>query len=188
MFQEMGAMSKHTKLYWRAAVIFGSAMTGVGISQGMKRGFSLRMISLIAIVSAGGTALAAGAVTWLSRRGDARLARLGIDSSNTDPVQERTVEMRQPAAATFEASLSAIKAIPRLRIFHENSATGEIAARTGMGWRSFGESVTIQVRRLADDRCTVRIRSEPRRKATIIDYGKSVENVELFLRHLRQRF
>jgi hypothetical protein len=180
-------MSKHTKLFWRAAVIFGSAMCGVAISQGMRNAFSLRMISLVAIVSAGGTALAAGAITWLSRRGDARLARQKIDSSNTDPIQERTVEVGQPAAATFEASLSALQAIPGLRILTENKATGEIGARTGMGWRSFGELVTIQVRRLADDRSTVRIRSEPRRRTTMIDYGKSVENVEIFLRELRQR-
>ena len=60
-------MSKDTKIFWRAVVVFGSAMCGVVISQGMKNGFSLRMISLVAIVSAGGTAVAAGA-TRVSRR------------------------------------------------------------------------------------------------------------------------
>ena len=178
-------MSKDTKIFWRATVIFGSAMIGVAISQGVRNAFSLRIISLVAIASAGGTALAAGATTWLSRHGDARLARQGIDSSYTDPIQERTVELRQSSSAAFDASLSALEAIPGLRILYKNAATGEIGARTGMGWRSFGESVTIQVRRLADDRSSVRIRSEPRRKATMVDYGKSVENVELFLRQLR---
>ncbi|HEX7566540.1 MAG TPA: hypothetical protein VF396_25310 [Bradyrhizobium sp.] len=168
-------------------MIFGSAMIGVGISQGIRDGFSLRMIALVAVVSAGCTALAASAITWLSRRGNARLTQQGIDSSNTDPVQERTVEVQQSAAAAFEASLSALNAIPGMRVLLENRATREIGARTGMGWRSFGESVTIRVARLADDRSTVRIRSEPRMKATMVDYGKSVENVELFLRQLSQR-
>jgi hypothetical protein len=178
-------MSKNTRIFWRTAVVFGSAMCGVVISQGMKNGFSLRMISLVAIMSAGGTAVAAGAITWLSRRGDAQLARQGIDSSNTDPIQERTVEVRQSLSAAFDASLAALKTIPGIRILHENAAIGDIGARSGMGWRSFGELVTIQVRRLADGRSSVRIRSEPRMKTTTVVYGKSVENVERFVRQLR---
>jgi hypothetical protein len=178
-------MTRDAQKIRQTVLVFGAVMAGLGLSQGFRVGFSLRLIFTVAAVSAGGALLVAGALTWMSRRGAANLARQGFDVTNKDPIQERTADVALDAAAAFAASLAALQVIPKLRIAKEDRDAGEIDARTRMTWRSFGELVTVRVTKLGDDRARVRIRSEPIGRQQW-DYGKSVENVELFLRQIGQ--
>jgi hypothetical protein len=156
-------------------------MVALGLSRGFGVGFSLRLVLVTVVLSAVGALLVAGILLWFVGRGAARLERQGIGFTNTEPVQERSVEVALPATAAFETSLSALKAIRKIRIVRKNEDAGEIDARTGMTWRSLGELISIRVISLGDDRVRIGIRSEPATKQKV-DYGKSVENVELFLR------
>jgi hypothetical protein len=178
-------MTRDAQKIRQAVLVFGAVMAGLVLSQGFRVGFSLRLI-LIAVASSGGGALIlAGALTWMSRRGTARLARAGFSVTNTDPIQERSVDVALTGAAAFEASLAALQVIPKIRIVREDRDAGEIDARTRMTWRSFGELVTVRVTKIGDDYARVGIRSEPT-GGQKVDYGKSVENVELFLRPIGQ--
>ena len=158
-------------------------MVGLGIAQGFRVGFSLRLMLTVVAASAGGSLIVGAALTWMSRRGAGRLARAGFSVPNTDPIQERMVDVALHAAAAFEASLAALQVIPKIRIVREDRDAGEIDARTGMTWRSFGELVTVRVTKLGDNHARIGIRSEPTGRQKM-DYGKSVENVELFLRQV----
>jgi hypothetical protein len=174
-------LSKDTRIIWRGAFTFGTVMTALGLSQGFRVGFSVRLVLVTVVLSAVGALLVGGVLLWFVGRGASRLERQGIGFTNTEPVQERSVEVALPATAAFEASLSALRVIPKIRVVRENRSAGEIDARTRMTWRSFGELVTIRVLSLGGDRARIDIRSEPATKQKV-DYGKSVENVELILR------
>jgi hypothetical protein len=171
------SLSKDTRIIWRAAITFGTAMAVLGLSQGFRVGFSLHLIATVVAVSAGAALLIRGLLSWFVRRGASRLVQQGIGFTNTEPVQERSVEVALPATAAFEASLSALRVIPKIRVVRENRGAGEIDARTGMTWRSFGELVTIRVLSLGNTQARIGIRSEPAGRQKV-DYGKSGENVE----------
>jgi hypothetical protein len=179
-------MTRDAQKIRRAVLAFGAVMVGLGIAQGFRVGFSLRLILTVVAASAGGSLVVAGALTWISRRGAGRLAREGFSVTNTDPIQERLVDVELNAAAAFAASLAALRVIPKIRIVREDRDAGAIDARTRMTWRSFGELVTVRVTRIGDDYARIGIRSEPTGRQQV-DYGKSVENVELFLKQIGQR-
>jgi len=168
-------MSDQSRILLRAAIAFGTAMIVLGF---------LRGIGWAAVIIGMGGGLAAGGALYLfARFADWRLARQGMDAVNANVIQERTVGVHMPVAVALEACLAALKAIPKIRILKESSITGEISARTRMSWRSYGEMVSVRVVSLAQDGATIHIRSEPI-SGQKVDYGKSVENVELFLRAL----
>jgi hypothetical protein len=144
----------------------------------------LRGIGWLAIIIGFGGGLLVGGILYLfTRLGNRRLARQGFGAANTDVIQERSVEISLPAAAAFDACLTALKVFPRIRILKENRIGGKIDARTRMTWRSFGELITVKVSNVGDYRARILIRSEPATRQKV-DYGKSVENVELFLRQI----
>jgi hypothetical protein len=178
-------MTRDAQKIRQSVLVFGAVMVGLGLARGFQVGFSLRLILIAVAASAGGALLVGGALTWMSRRGAGSLARQGFSVTNTDPIQERVVDVAFNAAAAFEASLAALQVIPKIRIVKEDRDAGEIDARTRMTWRSFGELVSVRVTKLGDDRSRIRIRSEPTGRQQV-DYGKSVENVELFLRQIGQ--
>jgi hypothetical protein len=169
-----------------AVLVFGAVMTGLGLWQGFMVGFSPRLILTVVAASAGGALVVGAALTWISRRGAARLAHEGFTVTNTDTIQERSVDVALDTAAAFEASLAALQVIPKIRIVREDRDAGALDARTRMTWRSFGELVTVRVTKLGDNHARIGIRSEPTGRQQV-DYGKSVENVELFLRQVGRR-
>jgi len=179
-------MTRDTQIIRQTVFVFGAVMAGLGLSQGFRVGFSPRLILITVAVSAGGALIAGAALTWMSRRGAVRLAREGFSVTNMDPIQERLVDVALDAAAAFEASLAALQVIPKFRIVREDGDAGEIDGRTGMSWRSFGELVTVRVARVDKVHARITIRSEPATRQKV-DYGKSVESVELFLRQIGQR-
>jgi hypothetical protein len=170
-------MSKHSKIFWRSAVSFGSAMAVFQLIQGR--------IWAALISGLGGGIVVGGILAWFSRLGEQKLAQQGIAAANMDPVQERSIEVQQSAAVAFDASRAALLHIPKLRISQENREAGEMEARVGMTMRSFGEIVSIRIVSCSDNRSMVSIRSVPRMKTTQADYGKGIENVELILRQIR---
>jgi hypothetical protein len=178
-------LSKETSTIGRTAFVFGAVMVGLSIAQGFRTGFSFRLIALATVASAAGALLLFGVLSWLVRLGALRLAREGIHTSNRDPVQERSVQLTLAAAGSFDASLAAIKIIPGIKLLRDDKVAGEIGARTRMTWRSYGELVTIRLEPSDSGHTTVHIRSEPK-GIQKVDYGKSVENVELIARELRR--
>jgi hypothetical protein len=170
-------MSKHAKVFWQSAVSLGLAMAIFQLFQGR--------IWAAAISGVAGGIVAGGGLAWLSYLGERKLAKQDIRTVNMDPVQERAVEVQYSTAVAFAASRAALLQIPRLRISQENKQAGEMEAHVGMTMRSFGEIVSVRVVSCGDNRSRVSIRNVPRMKTTKADYGKGIENLEVFLRQMR---
>lgn len=126
------------------------------------------------------------AMVLFTRRGLQVLERQGIDAGDLKPIQEREIGLHVEAREAFELSRKALLAIPTLRIEREDSNSGEIHARTRSTMRSFGEHVTVRIRSFPWGEAQVCVRSEPRVQSTVVDFGKGVENVELFARELHR--
>jgi hypothetical protein len=125
-------------------------------------------------------------IAWLNGRGARRLARQGIVATNLAPIQERQIDVALSQTAAIDASVRALLRIPKLRIVSEDEATGQINARVGATFESFGEIVTVVLIPVGVGTTRVTIRSEPRVSTTSVDYGKAVQNVETFVRLLRE--
>jgi hypothetical protein len=162
------------RVFFGMAVPFGVTawVSHVGYSTPYKVG-----VSLLMGVLAGGIAL------WMQRRTERRLAAQGIDPGDLAPEQARSEEINADLSSVYEASRRAVLKLKKSRITRENSVTGEIDAKTGLTFRSVGE--TISVRITGDGpRTTVRASSKPLLPTIVMDDGKGVENVTLFFRSL----
>ena len=139
---------------------------------------------LAVIFAVVGGAIAGALFAWMNSLAERRLARQGIVATNTEPIQVREVDMSCSSAAAFDASVRALKDIPKLRVVREDPSSHEIDAKVGVTFWSFGERVTVRLTVLGRDSTRVTIRSEPRLSTTTVDWGKAVQNVELFVKSL----
>ena len=58
-----------------------------------------------------------------------------------------------------------------------------IRLKTNFSWKSFGEKVQIQIKKLNDDLSEISIESRPVNPLTVWDYGKNQENI-IYLKNL----
>jgi Zn-dependent protease with chaperone function len=112
-----------------------------------------------------------------------RLNSLGFTTINMNPIQQREIYIDQPVPEATKLCRDALLTIPKLRILSVDVASGFISAKVGMTWLSWGESVTLKLLSHSNG-SFVYIRSAPKLRFTIIDSGKGVENVEIFVRAL----
>ena len=90
----------------------------------------------------------------------------------------RNVELRLPYDKAFDLCIESLNLIKKCKIQKEDLSQGEIDARAGMTWRTFGDVISFEVRKIGDDRIQVEVSSRPAVRATLVDYGKNLENVE----------
>lgn len=124
-----------------------------------------------------------GAMAWTASRSARRLKAQGIDPGNMEPDQDRSVEVVGTLATVHEASRRALLTLNKLKLLKDDSLTGQLDARTGGSWRSFGENITVRITGDGPN-ATVHISTRPRLSTTTTDGGKGVENVGLFVRSL----
>jgi len=79
-----------------------------------------------------------------------------------------------------------INALEKGSIDRINKDEGEILARTGTTWLSFGESISYQVEQISDSHCSITVKSRPLLRTTVIDYGKSRDNIRKIANDIRQ--
>jgi hypothetical protein len=170
------AFRSRAKVFWGTAIPFGIAM-------------AIPRFGHFSAIYTLGTGVILGALfgasmVWLNDRGVRRLTAQGIDPGNMEPSQEKSVEVVGGVAAVHDACRRALLKLRKVRLTRDNPVTGELDAKTGFTWESFGESISV---RIAGDgpNATVHVTSRPRLSTVTSDiYGKNVENVALFLRHL----
>jgi hypothetical protein len=63
---------------------------------------------------------------------------------------------------------------------------GLIEGNTGPNWRSWGETVVVQITRIGADECSVHVKSDSRTITTVFDYGKNASNIRRFVDELLQ--
>ena len=104
--------------------------------------------------------------------------RLPFKSKNVmDIHQVRSVEMKLLYDKVFDLCIESLRLIRKCRIVEENRSQGKIIARTGITWKSWGEIITFDIRKM-NDVIQVEISSRPVVRTTLVDYGKNLENVE----------
>jgi hypothetical protein len=167
--------ASNARVFWSTAVPFGLAMA-------IPRFGHFPILYSVAIATVTG-ALFGGAMVWMQQRAERRLQDQGIDPSDLSPVQERSEEIDGDLESVYSASRRALQALRKVRLVKDNPVTGELDAKTGMTFNSFGESISV---RITGDgpQTTVHISSRPRLSTTTVDGGKAAENIGLFFQHL----
>ena len=82
--------------------------------------------------------------------------------------------------ADYEKALSKSKeaiTLFKLKLERFNPENGELVALSGMDFRSFGEIITISLKK-ADSGTSVKIESTPSIPFTLLDYGRNQANVD----------
>jgi hypothetical protein len=122
-------------------------------------------------------------VVWRSRRAEKRLEAAGLDPGAMDPWQHATVDVLGDVTKVHEASRRALLKLRKIELTKDNVVTGELDAKSGATWQSFGELISVRIKGNGLS-TTVTISSKPRFSATVVDHGKGIENVGLFRRYL----
>ncbi len=124
-----------------------------------------------------------GSTLWLQLRAQRRLEAQGLDPGDLEPVQERSEEVRGDLSTVYQASRSALLKLRKLRLVKDDPATGQLDAKTGSTFWSWGEIIAVRVTGDGPD-TTVHMSSRPKLSTTRVDNGKAVENVGLFFQYL----
>ena len=89
----------------------------------------------------------------------------------------KEIEVSLPYDKAFDLCIESLKLIKRCNVEKEDRSKGEIVAKTGVSWKSWGELITFKIEKNGE-KVKIKVKSEPVLKTTLIDYGKNFENVE----------
>ncbi len=99
----------------------------------------------------------------------------------------RHAELRLPYDQAFDLCISSLNAVKKGRIRREDRPSGRIEAKAGMTWKSWGEVISFDLRRIDANRTRVEVSSKPALRTTLVDLGKNLENVERIMGFLTRR-
>jgi len=100
------------------------------------------------------------------------------DSSKATGVhQTKVLELQLPYDKTFDLCISSLDSV-KGTVKQEERSLGKVVAKTGMTWKSFGETIQFDVRKIDNEKTQVQISSKPALPTTLVDYGRNLENVE----------
>jgi hypothetical protein len=55
-----------------------------------------------------------------------------------------------------------------------------------MTWKTFGDVISFEVRKIDNDRTQIKVSSRPAVRRTLVDYGKNLENMEKISSFLKE--
>lgn len=108
----------------------------------------------------------------------------GISEKTEGVHHVRNVELRLPYDKAYDLCIESISMIKKCRIKNEDRSQGKIDAKAGMTWKTWGDVISFDVRKINNDRIHVEISSRPAVRTTLIDYGKNLENVETLVEYM----
>lgn len=85
----------------------------------------------------------------------------------------------------FEKAKRILKMI-RVKAIKDNKNEGIIVAETGLSWKSFGENLLLEFKKLNDNQTQIRILSKSKIRTTMIDFGKNLENIDKFCKGVEE--
>ncbi len=106
-------------------------------------------------------------------------------SGNATPGRCRSLDVALEKEAAFEKVLTGVKSLPRVSVKRRDPEAGTILAVTGTTWRSWGEHIIVELKPVSQGVIRVQVRSVPKLRTTIGDWGKGHENVNTILRSLQ---
>ena len=88
-----------------------------------------------------------------------------------DVHQVRNIELKVHTIK-LDLCIESLNLIKRSKIQNEDRTHGKIAARVSITWKTWGDVISFDVRRIDDDRTQIEVSSRPVVRTTLFDYGK----------------
>lgn len=98
----------------------------------------------------------------------------------------RDFDLQLPYDKAYDHCMKSLSLIKNCTVQNENSSEGKIIAKTGLNWKTWGDTITFDVKRINNNRSRVTVSSRPTAKTTIVDYGKNLENVIKIASYLKE--
>ena len=92
-------------------------------------------------------------------------------------VQTKNIDLLLDYRQSYELCSEAFKVIKKSVVVSENKNLGVIRVEVPSSIKSFGEVLEFKIVKITNRNTRVQITSRPKRKNTIIDYGKNIENI-----------
>ncbi|MDO8526649.1 MAG: hypothetical protein Q7T03_03060 [Deltaproteobacteria bacterium] len=167
-------MKTQWKIAWTSSVLLGTLMAVLNF---------LHYNSYQAIISFfvfGGIGFVTGlffALVLIVINGKA-IARLPYEDRQTanNVYQQREVILTVSYEEALEKCMLSLGSVSGCSIFKKYNDV--IIAKTQVTWKSFGEIITLSLKKIDDAKTGVLIESKPRLITTLIDYGKNFDNVK----------
>lgn len=79
----------------------------------------------------------------------------------------------------FDLCIESVNKIKRSKVVKEDRLNGKIDARGGITWKTFGDKIEFNLKKIDEDYTEVEFSSRPLVAYTIVDYGKNFDNVQI---------
>ncbi len=91
--------------------------------------------------------------------------------------QKDQVKVPLPYNEAFSLCLESLKTIKKCEIEAEVLSEGKITARAGLNWKTWGDIISLKLKKINNDNTDVWISSRPYARTTLLDFGKNLQNV-----------
>lgn len=146
--------------------------TAIGVITGLATGS----------VTGGIIFLVIGVLNWgavRSLKPDAAESVLGV-------YHECTMEIPGRSEEAFNLCIRSMSGIRGCRVMEINRSAGTIRARTGLNWKTWGDTIFFDIRPSGEGHAMIHFSSRPTFKTTIVDFGKNLQNVIIIGSYLAQ--
>jgi hypothetical protein len=109
-----------------------------------------------------------------------------ISDKTISPYQTRNFILRLPYKKAFELCFHAIYSIKRGRIRMFDQSQGIINARTGMKWNRNPCIISLKLKKIENNKTHIVLSSKPLIPTVIVDFGTSLENVNVIMHFLKK--
>ena len=99
----------------------------------------------------------------------------------------KSVALRLSYDRAFDLCIESLGSLEKCKIQNEDRSTGQLVARTGMTWRTWGDVISFEIRRSNGDGIHIDVSSRPAVGTTLVDFGQNLENVEKIAGFLNAR-
>ncbi|MEN8263788.1 MAG: hypothetical protein ABFR82_10020 [Nitrospirota bacterium] len=91
--------------------------------------------------------------------------------------QKDHVKVPLPLNETFILCLESLHTINKCKIEAQTLFQGKITARAGLNWKTWGDIISLKLKKINNDTTYVYISSRPYARTTLLDFGKNLQNV-----------
>lgn len=172
-------MNKYLVIFIKSGLFFGLAMGALSTLRHSNIFLGALNCAISGLLFGGFMAV----ISYISQK---RLKSKGISKESKGVNQRYRLIVNRPLPEVRPTLGSSVSAISNCKIVKED-ADG-IKAKTGMGWKSFGEQISIFCEALTPTETLIEITSSPSMKTTLVDYGRNLENVEAIGNYFKHKY
>ncbi|MEW6599830.1 MAG: hypothetical protein AB1499_02580 [Nitrospirota bacterium] len=173
-------MSRNLKIFMANGVPFGICMgilfsslygPDIGLPAGLISGLVLGAIMFVILGLLHGRAV--------------RKVSGSASAQSLSTFQNRSIKLPLSFEKSFDLSLESLGVIRKCRVREQDRSGGIIVAESSVNWKTWGDTISIELTRTGGEETGVRVSSRPTSWSTIVDYGKNLDNVEKIISFLK---